>query len=61
MSARECRLCGLTAGDLPDGVGFENEYVLADFFDGGLCEGCRAEPFERDTYDDDRKFEKEGL
>ena len=43
MADRECRTCGLTAGDLPDGVGFEDEYVLADFFEGGQCAGCRGD------------------
>ena len=43
MTTPECRTCGLTAGDLPDGMGFEDEYVLADFFEGGRCAGCRGD------------------
>ena len=45
MSARhECSACGITPMDLPDGVGFEDENVLADFFEGGVCGGCRWAP-----------------
>lgn len=44
MRNYECRTCGLTPFDLPDGLGFEDEYVLADFFAEGLCEGCRSGP-----------------
>jgi hypothetical protein len=42
MSARhECSACGITPMDLPDGVGFEDENVLADFF--GLASNIARE------------------
>lgn len=40
MSNPECRGCGITPADVPDG--FEEEFE--DAFDDGLCPACQLQP-----------------